>query len=41
MLIVFPSEVVFKIRILNLRNSNALNVDKMISNEKVVNYEVL
>jgi hypothetical protein len=39
-LVVSPSEVVYKIWISHLRNSNVVNVDKMISNEKVVNYKV-
>ena len=39
-LIVSPSEVVYKIWISNLRNSNVVFVDKMISNKKVVDYKV-
>ena len=39
-LVVSPSEVVCKIWISNLRNSNVVFHDKMISNEKVVNYKV-
>jgi hypothetical protein len=41
MLVVFPFEVVFKIQILKFLNSNVVFVDKMISNEKVVNYKIL
>jgi hypothetical protein len=40
MLVVFSFEVVFKIQILFL-NSDVLLVDKMTSNEKVVNYKIL
>ena len=40
-LVVSPSEIVWKIQILNLRHSNVISLDKMISNEKVVNYKVL
>ena len=40
-LVVSPSEVTYKIWISNLRNSNVVFYDKMISNEKVVNYKVL
>ena len=37
-LVVSPSEVVYKIWISNLRNSNVVYLDKMISNQKVVHY---
>jgi hypothetical protein len=40
-LVVSPSEVIWKIPISNLRNSNVVFRDKMISNEKTVNYKVL
>jgi hypothetical protein len=39
-LIVSTSEIVYKIWILNLKNSHEFFNDKMISNEKVVNYKV-
>ena len=39
--LILPSEVVWKIQISNLRNSNVVFLDKMISNENVVNYKVL
>jgi hypothetical protein len=39
-LVVSPSEVVYKIWISNLRNSNKVFLDKMISNQKIVNYKV-
>jgi hypothetical protein len=39
-LVISPSEVVYKIWILNLRNLNVVFHDKMISNEKVVKYKV-
>ena len=39
-LVVSPSKVVYKIWISNLRNSNVVFYDKMISNEEVVNYKV-
>jgi hypothetical protein len=38
-LVVSPSEVVYKIWISNFRNSNVVFVD-MISNQKVVDYKV-
>ena len=37
----FPSEVVWKIRILNFLNSDVVFVDKMTSNQKVANYKIL
>jgi len=37
---VFPSEVIYKILISNLRNSNVVFDDKMMSNEKIINYKV-
>jgi len=40
-LVVSPFEDILKIQISNLRNSNIIFLDKMISNEKVVNYKVL
>jgi hypothetical protein len=40
-LVVSPSKVIQKVQILNLRNSNVVFLGKMISNEKVVNYQVL
>ena len=40
-LVVSPSEEVWKIQVLNLRNSNVVFLDKMISNEKVVKYKVI
>ena len=39
-LIVSPSEVTYKIWISNLKNSNVVLHDKMISNKKVINYKV-
>ena len=39
-LVVSPSEVTYQIWISNLRNSNVVFHDKMISNEKVINYKV-
>ena len=39
-LVVSLSEVVWKIQISNLRNSNIVFLDKMISNQKIVNYNV-
>ena len=39
-LVVSPFEVVYKIWILNLRNSNRVFHDKMISNKKVISYKV-
>jgi hypothetical protein len=41
MLVVFSFEVVFKIQILNSLNSDVVFVDKITSNEKVVNYKNL
>ena len=38
---VSPSEVVWKIQISNLRNSNVVFHGKMISNENIFNYKVL
>jgi hypothetical protein len=40
MLGVFPFEVVYEIRISNLRNSNLNFIDNMISNKKVGKYKV-
>ena len=40
-LVVSAFEVILKIQILNLRNSNIVFLDKMTSNEKVVNYKVV
>ena len=37
-LVVSPFKVVYKIWIPNLRNSNVVFLDKMISNQKVINY---
>jgi len=37
---VFPSEVIYKIWISNLRNSNVVFDDKMMSNKKIINYKV-
>jgi len=39
-LVVPSSEVIYKIWISNLRNSNVVFDDKMISNEKIINYKV-
>jgi hypothetical protein len=39
-LIISAFEVVYKIWISNLRNSNVVFHDKMISNQKVINYKV-
>ena len=39
-LVVTSSEVIYKIWISNLRNSNVVFDDKMISNEKIINYKV-
>ena len=39
-LVVSPSEVIYKIWISNFKNSNVIFIDKMISNQKVVNYRV-
>ena len=39
-LVVSPSEVIYKIWISNLRDSNVVLYDKMILNQKVVNYIV-
>jgi hypothetical protein len=39
-LIVFTSETVYKIWILNLKTSHEFFNDKMISNKKIVNYKV-
>jgi hypothetical protein len=39
--VISPSEVVLKIQILNFRNSYIVFLEKMISNEKVVNYKIL
>ena len=39
-LVVSPSEVTYKIWISNLRNSNVVFHDKVVSNEKVINYKV-
>ena len=39
-LVVSPSDVTYKIWISNLRNSNIVFNDKMILNEKVINYKV-
>ena len=39
--VVSPFEVILKIQISNLRNSNIVFLDKMTSNEKVVNYKVV
>ena len=39
-LVVSPSEAIYKICILNWRNSNVVFHGKMISNEKVINYKV-
>ena len=39
-LVVSPSDVTYKIWISNLRKSNVVFHDKMISNEKVINYKV-
>jgi len=39
-LLVSPSEVTYKIWISNLRNSNVVFHDKIISNQKVINYKV-
>jgi hypothetical protein len=40
-LIVSTSETVYKIWILNLKTSHEFFNDKMISNQKIVNYKVL
>ena len=39
-LVVPSSEVIYKIWISNMRNSNVVFDDKMISNEKIINYKV-
>jgi hypothetical protein len=39
-LVVSPSEVIYKIWISNLKNADVVFHDKMISNEKVINYKV-
>ena len=39
-LVISPFEDILKIQILNFRNSNIVFFDKMISNQKVVNYKV-
>jgi hypothetical protein len=39
-LIVYTSETVYKIWILNLKTSHEFFNDKMISNQKIVNYKV-
>jgi len=39
-LLVSPSDVIYKIYVSNLRNSNVVFDDKMISNEKIINYKV-
>jgi hypothetical protein len=41
MLVVFSFEVVFKIQSFKFLNSDVVFVDKMTSNEKVVNYKIL
>jgi hypothetical protein len=41
MLVVFSFEVVFKIQILNVSNSDVVFVDKMTSNKNVANYKNL
>jgi hypothetical protein len=41
MLVVFSFEVIFKIQILNFLNLDVVFVDKLTSNEKVVNYKIL
>jgi hypothetical protein len=40
-LVISPFEDILKIQILNFRNSNIVFLDKMISNQKVVNYKVV
>ena len=40
-MVISPFEDILKIEILNLRNSNIVFLDKMTSNEKVVNYKVV
>ena len=40
-LVVSSFEVILKIQISNLRNSNIVFLDKMSANEKVVNYKVV
>jgi hypothetical protein len=41
MLVFFLSKIFFKIQILKFLNSNVVFVDKMTSNENVVNYKIL
>jgi hypothetical protein len=41
MLVVFSFEVVFKIQILKILNSDVVFVDNMTSNKKVANYKLL
>jgi hypothetical protein len=41
MWVVFPFDVVFKIQNFKFLNSDVVFVDRMTSNEKVVNYKIL